>query len=517
MKSLFVSALLFLSYILSGQSDQAMSILKLSDMSISSTSIIELNVDKRTEESPFITLALKTQKQSLHKLQYRYSNENDWSAWTYLKNDLHNTNPNKDISSLIFLPNTARTIELKLNNYIPHSEDEIHLFFPKRSISNLPTVRNSEIFGDCPCPQPSFKGRDQWCQNGNCPTDNTPIFTEVSHLIVHHTAGSNTSSDWSSVVYSIWNYHVNTNGWDDIGYNWLIDPNGVVYEGRADNIQGAHFCGKNGNTMGICILGTYTDVEPQAASMKTLKRLFAWKACQEDIDPKGISYHPQSDEELYVVSGHRDGCATACPGDMLYALIPNLRDSIVNEIITSCGNILPPIQLSASIGSPGKIDLNWTDQSDNETTFVIERKDQNDAYFYPIASTSTDISTFEDDIPLNAEILDYRVLAANQQDTSIYSNVAQIVLPSSSSERYTIEGIKVFPSLFKDYVHIQNTNKETINLRILDTSGKTIYEANDRSDHSTIVPTNYWKSGVYFVHIRTAESESSIKIIKTNE
>ena len=518
MKSLFLFFLMCCSLLLFGQDSNRMSITDLSSLETSTTGpFLDLPLHADVDESPFITLAIKTQKNSIYKIQYRYSAENTWSAWTYLQNDLHNTDLDHDISSLIFLPNSTQRVQLKLNNYIADSKDEIHLFYPERSINGQSTVRHSKLSGGCPCPQPSFKGRDQWCQSGNCPVDITPIITEVSHLIVHHTAGSNTSSDWSAVVYSIWNYHVNTNGWDDIGYNWLIDPNGVIYEGRADNIQGAHFCGKNGNTMGICILGTYTDVDPKPQSMETLKRLFAWKSCQDNLDPTGISYHPPSDEELFVVSGHQDGCATACPGDMLYALLPNLRDSIAYEIENSCGNILPPVDLYATLTNPNTVTLNWTDQSDNETTFVIERREENSAYFYPIATNATDNTSFEDDIPVNSDILEYRVLAANQQDTSIYSNIAQVDVTTSTSNNEELKGIKVYPSLFNDYINITNYKEESVNILILDTQGRTVYNTVNEVNRDMSIETENWKSGVYFVSIRTANKEISIKIIKTHE
>ena len=518
MKSLFLFFLMCCNLLIFGQDSNRMSITDLSSLETSTTGpFLDLPLHADAGESPFVTLAIKTQKNSIHKIQYRYLTENTWSAWTYLRNDLHNTDLNQDISSLLFLPNSTQKIQLKLNNFIADSDDEIHLFYPKRSMSGQLTVRHAKTSGDCPCPQPSFKGRDQWCQNGNCPVDITPVITEVSHLIVHHTAGSNTSSDWSAVVYSIWNYHVNTNGWDDIGYNWLIDPNGVIYEGRADNIQGAHFCGKNGNTMGICILGTYTDVDPKPQSMETLKRLFAWKSCQDNLDPTGISYHPPSDEELFVVSGHQDGCATACPGDMLYALLPNLRDSISYEIENSCGNILPPVQLYAALTNSNTVTLNWTDQSDNETTFVIERREENSAYFYPIATNGTDNTSFEDAIPVNSDILEYRVLAANQQDTSIYSNIAQVDVTTSTSNNEELEGIKVYPSLFNDYINITNYEEVSANILILDTQGKILYNAVNELNKDLLIETQNWKSGVYFIHIRTANKETSIKIIKTNE
>ena len=88
---------------------------------------------------------------------------------------------------------------------------------------------------------------------------------------MHHTAGSNTSSDWAATVRSIWNYHVNTNGWSDIGYNFLLDKEGNVYEGRADDTMGAHFSGRNSGTSGISLMGHYNNITPTTVMIDSLK------------------------------------------------------------------------------------------------------------------------------------------------------------------------------------------------------------------------------------------------------
>jgi hypothetical protein len=172
----------------------------------------------------------------------------------------------------------------------------------------------------------------------------TPQFTTVTHLIVHHSATANTSSDWGGVVLSIWNYHTFTQGWGDIGYNYLIDPNGVVYEGRAggDNVIGAHFSCQNGGTMGVCMLGTFTTASPTPAALHSLKQLLAWKAEQRGIDPLGSSYHSGTRLTIPNISGHRHGnpaypdhacTTTSCPGDNLYGQLPAIRSDVKNLTI----------------------------------------------------------------------------------------------------------------------------------------------------------------------------------------
>jgi len=103
----------------------------------------------------------------------------------------------------------------------------------------------------------------------------------------------------------------------------LIDPDGVIYEGRAggDNVLGAHFSSVNAGTMGVSMIGTFTDVTPAEKALTSLRRILAWKASQRAIDPLGQSRHTASGLELNNISGHRDGPSpTECPGDALYSL-----------------------------------------------------------------------------------------------------------------------------------------------------------------------------------------------------
>ncbi|MEZ4686097.1 MAG: N-acetylmuramoyl-L-alanine amidase [Bacteroidia bacterium] len=188
---------------------------------------------------------------------------------------------------------------------------------------------------ECGCPLPQHVSRQGWgCPDGNNPSCSSPVVTQVSHLVVHHSAGSNTSSNWANTVRAIWNYHTGSNGWCDIGYNWLIDPNGVVYEGRGggDNILGAHFCGTNTGTMGVCLLGDYRVDTPSGPMMRSLERLLAWKGCKENIAVLDSGYHNASSRTLPFVTGHRLGCSTTCPGDEVYNRLPFVRVNTADSI-----------------------------------------------------------------------------------------------------------------------------------------------------------------------------------------
>ena len=183
-----------------------------------------------------------------------------------------------------------------------------------------------------------FVTRTDWgCPDGEAAPMWPPAYTVVTHAVVHHTAGANNLANWAAEVRNIWQFHTFTNGWGDIGYNFLIDPNGVIYEGRAggSGAIGAHFSCRNTNTVGIALLGTYSTVAPTAAALASLERLLAQLCQQNKIDPTALLYHPRSELILPTILGHRDGnpsaktCTrTECPGDVLYSMLPMIRSDV---------------------------------------------------------------------------------------------------------------------------------------------------------------------------------------------
>lgn len=237
-----------------------------------------------------------------------------------------------DQSQQIFLPKylskATSSIKLRSNSAM---EAEINFFGADHISTDSP---QSLLVNECFCDTLKFVTRKEW----NCPqTTGNYNFAKVTHLIVHHAASTNQSSNWADVVLSIWDFHTRTNGYADIGYNWLIDPNGVLYEGRGggENAIGAHFCGRNTGTMGVCMLGHLSQVAPTEAALETLEKLLLYKSCQSMIDPVGEGLHNSSGLNLKIVSGHRDGCATECPGNLMYPKLESVRSEII-RMMAAC-------------------------------------------------------------------------------------------------------------------------------------------------------------------------------------
>jgi N-acetylmuramoyl-L-alanine amidase len=179
---------------------------------------------------------------------------------------------------------------------------------------------------------------DQRAANGET-TDATwlPEPAEIAKptmITIHHTATPNDAlgSDWAARVRSIWRYHTITHGWGDIGYHFLIDPNGVIYSGRLNGVRdngtvidGAHVLGYNRANIGISMMGTFSDVAPTTAAQNALNSLIAWITTTYHITPNTTAYYAYKNVTLNTIVGHRDIGTTTCPGGVLYDLIPSIR------------------------------------------------------------------------------------------------------------------------------------------------------------------------------------------------
>jgi hypothetical protein len=161
--------------------------------------------------------------------------------------------------------------------------------------------------------------------------------------VVHHTATTNAYScaQSASIVRGIEVYHVKGNGWDDIGYNFLVDACGTIFEGRYGgvdrNVIGAHSGGFNTGTVGVSMIGTYEHVAPSQAQQDSLVKLLAWRLDIAHVDPLSVvpfvsggngKFPAGRVVNLRAISGHRDTYLTACPGAVAYSLLPSFATRV---------------------------------------------------------------------------------------------------------------------------------------------------------------------------------------------
>ncbi|MFD3663557.1 N-acetylmuramoyl-L-alanine amidase [Streptomyces sp. NPDC058659] len=189
---------------------------------------------------------------------------------------------------------------------------------------------------------PAIVGRAGWGADESLVQDPPSYLNKVDAVFIHHTAGTNdyTCADSPAVIRAILTYHVRTNGWNDIGYNFFVDKCGTVFEGRAGGVDrpvlGAHTYGFNSYSSGISLLGDYENGgTPTAAAKQAIADLAAWKLGLYGIDPEAkVTLTAAADTGVWTkgqaatlntVSGHRDGYATLCPGATLYSALPGIR------------------------------------------------------------------------------------------------------------------------------------------------------------------------------------------------
>ena len=188
---------------------------------------------------------------------------------------------------------------------------------------------------------PPIIARAAWGGDG-CPPRTAPSLGTVQLAFVHHTVTANdyAPEDSAAIVLGICRYHRNSNGWNDLGYNFLVDKYGQIFEGRAGGIDqpviGAQAQGYNSDSTGIAVLGDYTGGPPPSQALDALARLIGWKLSLHGVPVTGTvtltsrggsenRYPSGTAVTLQRVSGHRDGDRTSCPGDGLYAQLPALR------------------------------------------------------------------------------------------------------------------------------------------------------------------------------------------------
>ncbi|MDC5698903.1 cell wall-binding repeat-containing protein [Intrasporangium calvum] len=177
--------------------------------------------------------------------------------------------------------------------------------------------------------QPEIRTRAQWGADETLRDPSEPDYGEVEAAIIHHTAGSNdyTQDDVPGIIRGIYAYHVKSKGWRDIGYNFLVDKWGRIWEGRYGGIDkaviGAHAYGVNSWTMGTSVLGDYDIAPVPDAVSAALRDLIAWKADVHRFDVLGTT--TIGGVTYKAISGHRNVNQTECPGDNLYAKLSWLR------------------------------------------------------------------------------------------------------------------------------------------------------------------------------------------------
>jgi hypothetical protein len=218
---------------------------------------------------------------------------------------------------------------------------------------------------------PDIVTRAEWGAAA-CPPRATPSYGEVRLAFIHHTVSATNygPEDSAAMVLGICRYHRNSNGWNDIGYQFLVDKYGQVFEGRGggmdQSVVGAQSQGYNSVSTGVANLGTFSTQAQTPAGLQGIASLLSWKLSLHGVPPTGtvavrstggsLNRYPAGRMvSLQRISGHRDADATSCPGDALYAQLPLIRSMVRPESRASAAVTLRAAATRVSYGRRARL------------------------------------------------------------------------------------------------------------------------------------------------------------------
>ena len=198
--------------------------------------------------------------------------------------------------------------------------------------TTLPTVQDDSMALQAATytPKPRIYSRAQWGADESMRDKSSLHYFEVHAGFVHHTVNANdyTRAEVPALLRSIYAYHVRSRGWSDIGYNFLVDRFGRIWEGRYGGVDrpvvGAHTLGYNDDAFAMSAIGNFETVRPSSAMLGAYGALFAWKLSLHGVDAASTRQWVAS-RYFPAINGHRDAASTACPGRYLYARLGRIR------------------------------------------------------------------------------------------------------------------------------------------------------------------------------------------------
>ncbi|MFC7495738.1 MULTISPECIES: N-acetylmuramoyl-L-alanine amidase [unclassified Nocardioides] len=218
--------------------------------------------------------------------------------------------------------------------------------------------------------QPAMLTRRKWGADESWRSSKPQYNSTLQQVHVHHSASGNdySQADVPALLRGFYRYHTKSLRWSDIGYNFLVDKWGRIWVGRYGGprklVRGAHTLGFNATSTGVCVIGNYDAVGPTPEIVSAVASIAAWKIAPYGLDPLGAAtvtsegsdkFRARRTVSLPVIDGHRDTNDTACPGGLLYAQLPAIREA--TRQIVAAGSAPPPpiVEVTPSVisGSTG--------------------------------------------------------------------------------------------------------------------------------------------------------------------
>ncbi|MGO1182525.1 MAG: N-acetylmuramoyl-L-alanine amidase [Micrococcaceae bacterium] len=198
--------------------------------------------------------------------------------------------------------------------------------------------------------KPAIVTRNQWGANELWAVDSAQS-PKLDAMYIHHTAGTNnyTAAQAYQQIRAIYSYHAQTLDWGDIGYQFLVDRFGTIYEGRRGALTslpiGAQAGGFNTNTIGISAMGNFDVAQPPVVMVEAMQKVLAWQGYRHGLKANSntqltsratpgssAKYSSGTKVTVPVILGHRDTNSTACPGRYLYPKLSSMRTTVAQRI-----------------------------------------------------------------------------------------------------------------------------------------------------------------------------------------
>lgn len=244
-------------------------------------------------------------------------------------------------------------------------------------------------------PKPTIYSRAQWGANESLRDKKSLRYGSISGGFVHHTVNANnyTADQVPGIIRSIYAYHTKSRGWSDLGYNFLVDRFGRIWEGRYGGVDkavvGAHTLGYNDYSFAMSAIGNFETAKPSQAMVDAYSALMAWKLGLHGVSASSTKQKIGS-RTFPAINGHRDAGSTACPGQHLYARLGDIRKGAA--AIQAKGGSTPtptptpepapqpeytaPVKQSNLVGTP-------------HPDLVVRRKSDNRIFIIPTGGTSS--------------------------------------------------------------------------------------------------------------------------------
>ncbi|MGZ5366249.1 MAG: SpoIID/LytB domain-containing protein [Aeromicrobium sp.] len=384
-------------------------------------------------------------------VQIRWRERYKWSSWTDLELDLENTateggRPGTEpqwvghadgVAVRVTSGSGDKPTDVKVATIDPGKSDAIT---PVAFQTGATDVKTAAIAQAVLAPKPAIILRSAWgaSAGGGC---DSPIYGQTTRgAVIHHTAGSNTytASESAGIVRATQSYHVKSRGWCDIGYNFLVDKYGQIFEGRKGGIDKPVRAAHSGNgkvneeTMGVSLMGTFSSVSPTSAMKTAVVQLVSWRFSGYSVPAKGT--YSLGGVSLNRIAGHRNVVSTECPGNLAYGWLGasgGLRDRVADTLAASNTVYPVPKNLRSTATAKDSISLAW-DAVPDAPKYRIQlstTSTMSGASYYRFEPASGTITGLKAGTTYYAKV---RVITADGGNLSAYSSPTIAVKTASS-------------------------------------------------------------------------------------